>query len=38
MGIRNMKDRVSALGGNMQIKKEKGFRIYITVPKKEGTA
>ena len=36
MGIRNMRDRVSALGGNIQIKKEKGFRIYITVPKKEG--
>lgn len=38
IGIRNMKDRVRALGGNIQIKKEKGFRIYITVPKKEENA
>ncbi len=34
IGIRNMKDRVSALGGRIQITSEKGFRIYITVPKK----
>ena len=38
MGIRNMKDRVRALGGNIQIKKENGFCIYITVPKKEENA
>lgn len=35
IGIRNMKDRICALGGNLQIRKKKGFRIYITVPKKE---
>lgn len=35
IGIRNMKDRICALGGNIQIRKKKGFRIYITVPKKE---
>lgn len=34
IGIRNMKDRVSSLGGRLQITSEKGFRIYITVPKK----
>ncbi len=38
MGIRNMRDRVGALGGNIQIKKDKGFCIYITVPKKEEEA
>lgn len=34
IGIRNMKDRVSALGGRLQITAGKGFRIHITVPKK----
>lgn len=38
IGIRNMKDRVRALGGRIQIQKKAGFRIYITVPKKEETA
>lgn len=35
IGIRNMKDRVRALGGSIQISRERGFRIYISVPKKE---
>ena len=38
MGICNMKDRVRALGGNIQIYTDQGFRIYITVPKKEEAA
>lgn len=38
IGIRNMKDRIRALGGNIQIAREKGFCIYISVPKKEETA
>ena len=34
IGIINMKKRVRMLGGTMQIQKENGFRIFITVPKK----
>lgn len=37
IGIRNMKDRIRALGGTIQIQGNKGFRIYITVPKREET-
>lgn len=33
MGIRNMQERVSAMGGTFQVKRTNGFRIYITVPK-----
>lgn len=33
LGIRNMKERVRMLGGTIQIQKENGFRIFITVPK-----
>ena len=36
IGIENMKKRVRMLGGTMQIQKEHGFRIFITVPKNEG--
>lgn len=36
IGIENMKKRVHMLGGTMQIQKEHGFRIFITVPKNEG--
>ena len=36
IGIENMKERVRMLGGTMQIQKETGFRIFITVPKNEG--
>lgn len=35
IGIQNMKDRIEALNGVMQIQSGKGFRIFITVPKKE---
>ncbi len=31
-----MKKRVRMLGGTIQIQKENGFRIFITVPKNEG--
>lgn len=34
IGIKNMKKRVRILGGTIQIQKENGFRIFITVPKK----
>ena len=34
IGIVNMKDRVKALGGTLQISTESGFRIFITIPKK----
>lgn len=37
IGIRNMQDRVAALGGRIQITAEKGFCIYITVPKEGRT-
>ena len=33
IGIKNMKERIRMLDGNMQIQKENGFRIFITVPK-----
>lgn len=33
IGILNMKERVNALGGTMQISVDKGFRIFITIPK-----
>jgi len=33
-----MKDRIQALGGTVQIGNQKGFLIYITVPKKEDAA
>lgn len=33
IGLRNMKERVRMLGGTIQIQKENGFRIFITVPK-----
>lgn len=36
IGIENMKKRVRMLGGTIQIQKETGFRIFITVPKNEG--
>lgn len=34
IGIRNMKERVDAFGGNLEIQMQKGWRIHITVPKK----
>lgn len=35
LGLINMQDRVSALYGNIQIRTDKGFCIFITIPKKE---
>lgn len=34
IGIQNIRDRVQMMDGMLQIQKEKGFRIHITVPKK----
>ena len=34
IGIQNMQERVRMLGGTMQVKQKDGFRIFITVPKK----
>lgn len=34
IGIKNISDRVSAIGGNVNISTDKGFRIFISVPKK----
>ena len=34
IGIQNMRERVQMLGGTMQVKPKDGFRIFITVPKK----
>lgn len=33
IGIWNMKERVDAFGGNLEIQTQKGWRIHITVPK-----
>ena len=33
IGIRNMKERVDGFGGNLEIRMQGGWRIYITVPK-----
>ena len=33
IGIRNMKERVDTFGGNLEIRTQGGWRIYITVPK-----
>ena len=33
MGLSNIRDRVKALGGTIQITQEKGFRIFVTIPK-----
>lgn len=33
MGLSNIQDRVKALGGTVQITQEKGFRIFVTIPK-----
>ncbi|EEG75221.1 sensor histidine kinase [[Clostridium] hylemonae] len=35
LGLTNMKDRVETLRGTMQLQTEKGFRIFITIPKRE---
>ena len=33
MGLSNIRDRVKVLGGTVQITQEKGFRIFVTIPK-----
>ena len=33
MGLSNIRDRVKALGVTVQITQEKGFRIFVTIPK-----
>jgi signal transduction histidine kinase len=33
IGIKNITDRVDAIGGNVNINTERGFRIFISVPK-----
>ncbi|MDD3239689.1 MAG: sensor histidine kinase [Lachnospira sp.] len=33
MGLSNMRERVHALGGNIQIEMKKGFHIFVTIPK-----
>lgn len=38
IGIHNMQDRIRALNGTIQIDQRDGFRIFITVPKKEDAA
>lgn len=35
LGLVNMKDRITALGGMLQIQTDSGFRIFITIPKRE---
>ncbi|ERI93708.1 histidine kinase [Clostridiales bacterium oral taxon 876 str. F0540] len=37
IGIKNISDRVSAIGGNVNISTDKGFRIFISVPKKKSS-
>lgn len=34
IGLKNISDRVNAVGGNVNISADKGFRIFISVPKK----
>ena len=33
MGLSNIRHRVNALGGTVQITRERGFRIFVTIPK-----
>lgn len=35
LGLVNMKDRIDSLKGTLLIQKERGFRIFITIPKQE---
>lgn len=35
IGLQNMRDRVSALNGNITITTEKGYKIFVTLPKKK---
>jgi len=33
IGLKNMQERVNTLNGNLQINGEKGFRIFVVIPK-----
>lgn len=35
IGLKNMQERVQTLGGTFQIRGDNGFRIFITIPKKQ---
>jgi signal transduction histidine kinase len=35
IGIKNITDRVASVGGNVNISTDKGFRIFISIPKKQ---
>lgn len=35
MGLRNIYDRVKSFGGNINVNMEHGFRIFISIPKKQ---
>lgn len=35
MGIKNITDRIAAVSGNINISTDKGFRIFISIPKKQ---
>lgn len=35
MGLSNMEERVTALGGIFRIERENGYRIFLSIPKKE---
>lgn len=35
IGLQNMKERADALGGHFRIHKEKGFGVFLTIPKTE---
>lgn len=35
IGLSNMKERVQALGGTFRIHTEKGFVIFISIPKRD---
>lgn len=35
MGLQNMEERVRNLGGLLKITRERGFRIFISIPKEE---
>lgn len=38
IGLTNMRERVEALEGTLRIHREKGFRIFISIPKQQNTA
>lgn len=35
IGLYNMRERVQALGGTLHIRRESGFHIFVTIPKKQ---